>query len=24
VARTSVNKYLREQVLADARPLYAA
>lgn len=24
VARTSVNKYLREQVLADARALYAA
>lgn len=24
VARRSVNKYLREQVLADARPLYAA
>ncbi len=24
VARSSVNKYLREQVLADARPLYAA
>lgn len=24
VARRSVNKYLREQVLADAQPLYAA
>lgn len=24
VARTSVNTYLREQVLTDARPLYAA
>jgi predicted nucleotidyltransferase len=24
VARRSVNKYLREQVLADAHPLYAA
>lgn len=24
VARRSVNRYLREQVLADARPLYAA
>ncbi len=24
IARRSVNKYLREQVLADARPLYAA
>ena len=24
VARRSVNKYIREQVLADARPLYAA
>ncbi|MEO3937585.1 nucleotidyltransferase family protein [Dermatophilaceae bacterium Soc4.6] len=24
VARTSINKYLREQVLADVQPLYAA
>lgn len=24
VARTAINKYLREQVLADAQPLYAA
>lgn len=24
VSRRSVNKYIREQVLADARPLYAA
>ena len=24
VARKSVNKYIREQVLAEARPLYAA
>jgi predicted nucleotidyltransferase len=24
VARNSINKYIREQVLADARPLYAA
>jgi len=24
VARTSINKYLREQILADAQPLYAA
>lgn len=24
VARTSINKYLREQVLAEAQPLYAA
>ncbi len=24
VARRAVNKYIREQVLADARPLYAA
>lgn len=24
VARKSINKYLREQILADARPLYAA
>ncbi|MEO7062107.1 MAG: nucleotidyltransferase family protein [Lapillicoccus sp.] len=24
VARTALNKYLREQVLADAQPLYAA
>lgn len=24
VARRSINKYLREQVLADAQPLYAA
>lgn len=24
VARTSINKYIREQVLADAQPLYAA
>lgn len=24
IARRSVNKYLREQVFADARPLYAA
>jgi uncharacterized protein len=24
VARGSINKYIREQVLADARPLYAA
>jgi hypothetical protein len=24
IARTAVNKYIREQVLADAQPLYAA
>ncbi|MGL5818759.1 MAG: nucleotidyltransferase family protein [Phycicoccus sp.] len=24
VARTAINKYLREKVLADAQPLYAA
>ena len=24
IARTSVNKYIRQQVLADAQPLYAA
>lgn len=24
VARKSINKYLREQILTDARPLYAA
>jgi len=24
IARKSINKYIREQVLADARPLYAA
>lgn len=24
VARRSINKYLREQILADAQPLYAA
>ncbi len=24
VARTAINKYIREQVLADAQPLYAA
>lgn len=24
VARSSINKYIREQVLADAQPLYAA
>lgn len=24
VARTSINKYIREQVLADAQPVYAA
>ena len=24
VARNSINKYIREQILADARPLYAA
>ena len=24
IARKSINKYIREQVLAEARPLYAA